>query len=74
MNQDFDYREEVARAMDPRRKDHSVVYPSVKLWHVAVVVLAGLAVVSCWLELVPIVGQPEMGPTALKKMSRKKLL
>ena len=40
MNQDFDYM----REMDPRSKDYYVVYPRVKLWHVLVVVLTGLAI------------------------------
>ena len=40
MNQDFDYLKE----MDPRREDYYVVYPTLKLWHVLVVLLAGLAV------------------------------
>jgi len=40
MNQDFDYLKE----MDPRREDYYVVYPTLKLWHVLVVLLTGLAV------------------------------
>ena len=40
MNQDFDYLKE----MDPRSKDHYVVYPTLKLWHVLAVLLIGLAV------------------------------
>ena len=40
MNQDFDYM----REMDPRAKDHYVVYPRVKLWHVLAVVLTGLVI------------------------------
>ena len=40
MNQDFDYLQE----MDPRAKDHYVVYPTLKLGHVLAVVLVGLAV------------------------------
>lgn len=30
MDEDFDYMKE----MDPRKKDHYVVYPLVKLWHI----------------------------------------
>lgn len=30
MDEDFDYMKE----MDPRKKDHYVVYPLVKIWHV----------------------------------------
>ena len=62
MNQDFDYLKE----MDPRREDHYVVYPTLKLWHVLVVLLAGLAVTHYML-------QPEMGSTDQKKLPRKKL-
>ena len=62
MNQDFDYLQE----MDPRAKDHYVVYPTLKLGHVLVVVLTGLAVTHYML-------QPEMGSTAQKKLPRKKL-
>jgi len=35
---------EYLKEMDPRREDHYVVYPHVKLWHVLAVVLTGLVV------------------------------
>ena len=40
MTKDFDYM----REMDPRRKDHYVVYPKIKLWHVLAVVCVGLSI------------------------------
>ena len=63
MTEDFDYM----REMDPRRKDHYVVYPKIKLWHVLAVVCVGLCVAYYTL-------QPEMGSTDQKKLPRKKLV
>ena len=63
MTQQFDYM----REMDPRAKDHYVVYPAIKLWHILAVLVTGLCVTHYAL-------QPEMGSTAKKKLPRKKLL
>ena len=40
MTQQFDYM----REMDPRAKDHYVVYPAIKLWHILAVLVTGLCV------------------------------